>query len=154
MDACNTNLSRNALRKSFLLTYDRMRRYKGEWHLERRLLFPACVLLESENEERLLKELKDFRRISESGRCTVRINPEEEKFLKALYGNECHLKMSRGILFKGTTQITEGPLKGMENRICKVDRHKRLAHIRTVIGMGVGEFRYVLAGLEITEKLE
>ncbi len=65
MDACNTNLSRNALRKSFLLTYDRMRRYKGEWHLERRLLFPAYVLLESENEERLLRELKEFKKISE-----------------------------------------------------------------------------------------
>ena len=61
MESCNKYLSQKALRSSFLLTYDRMRRYEGKWHLERRLLFPACVLLESENEERLLKELKDFR---------------------------------------------------------------------------------------------
>ena len=151
MESCNKYLSQKALRSSFLLTYDGMRRYEGKWHLERRLLFPACVLLESENEERLLKELKDFRRISESGRCTVRINPEEEEFLKSLYGKACHLKMSRGILFKGAARITEGPLKGMENRICKVDRHKRLAHIRTVIGSG-GELSYIQVGLEITEK--
>lgn len=180
MESCNKLLSRDALRKSFLLTYDRMRRYMGEWHLERRLLFPAYVLLESENEERLLKELTEFRKISESGGYIVRINPEEEEFLKSLYGNECHLEMSRGILFKGAAQITEGPLKGMENRICKVDRHKRLAHIQTVMGRGgrsvpidrsdtqrklcgisagepvkkVGESRYVLVGLEITDKVE
>ena len=72
-------------------------------------------------------------------------------FLKSLYGKACHLKMSRGILFKGAARITEGPLKGMENRICKVDRHKRLAHIRTVIGSG-GELSYIQVGLEITEK--
>ena len=168
MDACNTNLSRNALRKSFLLTYDRMRRYKGEWHLERRLLFPAYVLLESENEERLLRELKEFKKISESESCVVRINPEEEEFLKSLYGKACHLKMSRGILFKGAARITEGPLKGMENRILRIDRHKRLARVEITgkpnesfyyeqkmeSGMKMKpEYRYIPAGLEITEKV-
>ena len=150
MDFCNRHLSRKALWQAFLLTFDGVRRYEGGWHLESRLMFPSYVLLESENEERLLKELKDFRRISESGRCTVRINPEEEEFLKSLYGKACHLKMSRGILFKGAARITEGPLKGMENRLCKIDRHKRLAHVRTVIGR---DFQYVLAGLEITERV-
>ena len=37
--------------------------------------------------------------------------------------------MSRGIIREGNAQVTDGPLKGMENRIRRIDRHKRLAKI-------------------------
>lgn len=150
MDFCNKHLSRKALWHAFLLTYDRVRRYEGDWHSESRLMFPAYVLLESENEERLVQELGECRKTKGFRKCLERMDPEEEKFLKGLYGGGHHLEMSRGILFKGAARITEGPLKGMENRLCKIDRHKRLAHVQTVMGR---DLRYVLAGLEITERV-
>ena len=150
MDFCNRHLSRKALWQAFLLTFDGVRRYEGGWHLESRLMFPSYVLLESENEECLIKELRECGKTEGFGKYLARMNMEEEKFLKGLYGGGHHLKMSRGILFKGAARITEGPLKGMENRLCKIDRHKRLEHVRTVIGR---DFQYVLAGLEITERV-
>lgn len=150
MDFCNEHLSRKALWQAFLLSFDRMRRYEGGWHSESRLMFPSYVLLESEDEEYLIKELREYGKTEEAGKDLVRMNPEEEKFLKCLYGGGHQLKMSKGILFKGSARITEGPLKGMENRLCKIDRHKRLAHVRTMIGR---DFQYVLAGLEITERV-
>ncbi len=54
------------------------------------------------------------------------------------------------MIFEGVTKVTEGPLKGLEAQICKIDRHKRLARLETPQGENV---RYVLAGLEIMEKV-
>ena len=112
-------------------------------------MFPSYVLLESENEECLIKELRECGKTEGFGKYLARMNMEEEKFLKGLYGGGHHLKMSRGILFKGAARITEGPLKGMESQICKIDRHKRLASLRTLEGRNI---KYIPAGLEIVEK--
>lgn len=146
-------MPQKAYRDIFVLTYDKMRRYEGAWHLERHLLFPEYIFLESENEELLLEELGKCDGIAADSRHLNRIDREEEKFLRSICGKEHHLGMSRGIIREGSTHITEGPLKGMENRICRIDRHKRLAKI------GIMDFaddlgRYITAGLEIKEKVE
>ena len=78
------------------------------------------------------------------------MDKEEEQVLKILCGREHHLQMSRGIIDKGIPHITEGPLKGMESRICKIDRHKRLARITITKRQDYG---WLPAGLEITEKV-
>ncbi len=57
----------------------------------------------------------------------------------------------RGVIYGGITQVTEGPLKAAERRICKIDRHKRLAKVEVPEGK---IFRYLSAGLEIEEKSE
>ena len=97
--------------------------------MEKKLLFPANVLLESENEEALKKELNQYWNASGSKGDVSKINPEEEKLLTALCGSKRNIEMSRGVICNGVMQVTEGPLKGMESRICKVDRHKRLARL-------------------------
>lgn len=56
----------------------------------------------------------------------------EKRSGKHLYGGGHHLKMSRGILFKGAARITEGPLKGMENRLCKI--WKNVFFLRVSLG--------------------
>ena len=146
MISCKKKLSQKALQNVFVLTYDRMRRYEGAWHLERKLLFPAHVFLESEDEEILLDELKKYSVITESEKHLIRMSREDEEFLRILCGAEHHLQMSRGVIRGGVTYVTEGPLKGMESRICKIDRHKRLARLSTLNDS-------IPAGLEITEKV-
>lgn len=134
----------------FIFTYDRLRRFEGAWQMEQKLLFPEHIFLESENEDILSKELKKW---SVSGKQENRLIPmdrEEEQFLKKLCGEDHHLQISRGIICKGAAHITEGPLKGMENRICKIDRHKRLAQIATTQRQ---DYSLIPAGLEITEKI-
>lgn len=133
-----------------MLTCDRMRRYEGGWHLERKLLFPKRVFLESENEEILTEELWRYNIADVRRDGLFRMKLEEEQFLKELCGESHHLEMSRGILFRGVAKVEEGPLRGMENRICRIDRHKRLAGIRLVMKQ---ESHMILAGLEITEKI-
>lgn len=142
------------------MTYDRMRKYEGVWHLERRLLFPGSVFLESNNEEILLKELGKSIAIDLRENPIIRMSRKEEQFLKTLCGEKHHLEMSRGIIRMGEAQIIEGPLKGMENRISRIDRHKRLARVRFATKSGDYEmhenglsFCYISAGLEITERI-
>ena len=146
MISCKKKMSQKALHSVFVLTYDRMRRYEGAWHLERKLLFPEHVFFESEDEEILLDELKKCDVIIESEKHLIRMRREDEEFLRILCGREHHLQMSRGVIYRGVTHITEGPLKGMENRICKIDRHKRLARLSMLNDS-------IPAGLEITEKI-
>lgn len=154
-----------------MLTYDKMRRYEGIWHLERKLLFPECILLESQQEEALSEGLKRcgyFNGISGWKAGLIRVGQDEEEFLRRLCGKERYLGMSRGIICKGVPRITEGPLKGMENRIIMIDRHKRLARVeiagkqdalvchkrRMESGTKMkSEYRYIPAGLEITGKV-
>ena len=51
-------MSKEALKEAFVFTYDRMRRFQGEWHLERQLMFPAHVFLDSDDEAALTEELR------------------------------------------------------------------------------------------------
>ncbi len=149
MELCKNFISGYALLDAFLLTYDRMRRYQGAWHLEKKLLFPASVLLESENEKELREELSQHKDITGYRTSVVKLNPEDETFLRFLCGKTRHIGMSKGVICNGVTQVKEGPLKGMETKICKIDRHKRLARLQLPKGQNL---RYIPAGLEIVEK--
>jgi transcriptional antiterminator NusG len=110
-----------------------MRRYEGAWHLERQNLFPGYVFLESEDPERLLREIEEspyLREIFAERSSLVVPEPEEELFLRKLCGREHHFGMSRGYIRDGRTFVTEGPLRGREQLIRKIDRHKRVARLR------------------------
>jgi len=144
---CKKDLSVAAVKDVFAPTYDCMRRYEGTWHIERRLLFPSFVFLESENKKLLSEELPKVAALIKEKECLFSIGREEEDFLKNLCDETHHLKISRGIICKGSTHIMEGPLKGLESRICRIDRHKRL--VKLAVPQSIS---YITAGLEITKK--
>lgn len=150
--ACKKHLTKDALEDAFVFTYDRMRRYDGSWHLERQLLFPYYVFLESMDEERLAEELKccfQVFTVFDSNGKLVKVEPEEEKMLRLLCGTGHHSRMSRGYIQNGQTVVTEGPLRGRENLIRKIDRHKRIAQV----GMPSKECTWEMqVGLEIVSK--
>ncbi len=137
-----------SLTDAFIMTYERMRRYKGSWHMEKEILFPERIFLESKDEEILKNELSQRQCFMEGETSLIPIRSQDEVLLRNLCGKEKHLRMSRGVIKKGTTKVTEGPLKGNENRICKIDRHRRLARLQFA-GRGL---ETVWAGLEIVEK--
>ncbi len=142
------NLSKRALKDAFIFTYDRMRRYEGDWHMERVSMFPGYVFLVSNEENLLTEELRECG-VFGRGNKLIRIGRKNEEFLFGLCGEEHNLMMSRGILQGKVAQVTEGPLKAAERQICKIDRHKRLATVEMPAGRN---FRYILAGLEIKQK--
>lgn len=113
-------------------------------------MFPGYVFLESEDEGILSEELERFGIFFGQKNQLLKVDREAEEFLKRLCGAAYHLEMSRGVLHQGSARITEGPLKGMEKRISRIDRHKRLARVEMRIKP---DNHYIQAGLEITEKI-
>lgn len=152
MSSCRRNIPNDVLRDIFVFTYDRMKRYQGSWHVERYQMFPDYIFMETGDAAALSEHLKPYRefvQVLEGTDMLWRIQPEEEKFLRELCGQDHHLAMSEGYIRDGITHVIRGPLVGMERRIRKIDRHKRIASI--VIPAG-GMERAVPAGLEITAK--
>ena len=137
-----------------MLTYERMRKYEGAWHLERWNLFPECVIFERKGEEELRQILQGLEKelFLNGDRIETRviaIEKAEEEMLKEMSGAGRNLSMSKGMIRKGKLQVLEGPLQGREKLIRKVDRHKRIAFLTVE---GVGDEMCLQAGLEITEK--
>lgn len=150
--SCRSEISHQILRDIFVFTSDRMKRYEGNWHVEKKQLFPDCIFVETQDPDVLEEQLepcRTFLQASKEGSLVWLVPSEEEEFLKELCGNEHHLCMSQGYIRNGIPHVIHGPLVGMERRIRKIDRHKRTANVEMPAGKP-GTF--LLAGLEITSK--
>lgn len=152
MEACRRKISPDILRDIFTFTCERMKRYQGSWHVEIRPMFPDYIFLETDCIEELSRQLEPFRQfteILEDSSMLRRVSTEEELILRKLCGRVHHLGMSQGYIRDGITHVVNGPLVGMERRIRKIDRHKRIAHLEFD---REGMREPVIAGLEIKSK--
>ena len=111
---------------------DRLKKYQGVWHLEQKCLFSHCIFLEGDNREKL----EDFLQLhylelrKETGKSVfMAVDETAMGVLQELCGKHASVGVSRGYIHQGNTYVTEGPLKGKERIIRKIDRHKRLARI-------------------------
>lgn len=145
MQTCRQQISSRALRDVFQFTFEKMKRYQGSWHLEKEKMFPDYIFLESEDDTLLVKELKQHKDELQF----LPVGEKEENLLKELCGDNRHMAMSTGVIRQGITYVTQGPLKGKEQLISKIDRHKRLAFLKVP---GEGKEMEMKAGLEIKEK--
>ena len=125
--------------RAFIITYEKMKRYEGSWHLICEPLLSGYFFLKTE-ESKVLEEAQD----------SIPIDSGEERFLKELGGRDHHVPMSRGYIREGKTCVTEGPLCGHESQIQKIDRHKRLAHLDC--RMDQYQRKGLWAGLEIVSQ--
>ena len=142
----------SVLRKCFIPYVIRKRRYYGEWHEEKKIMFPGYVFLVSDNPGELflgLKKVSGLTKLLGTGEEIVPLSEEEEAFLKRLGGEEQIVEGSIGIIEHDWILITEGPLQGMEGNIQKIDRHKRIAWLEIEL---MGRKIETQVGLEVIEK--
>lgn len=148
---CKEKIPKDILKDVFTLSFQQMKRYQGTWHTEQGNMVPHCVFFVTEHKEALEKQiLKEFPK--SLGYYTERlksVKKEEQLLLQELCGKKLCMELSKGVIQKGITHVTEGPLKGRENLIIKIDRHKRLAFLKSGLLPGVA---CIKTGLEITEK--
>lgn len=153
MHICRRYFAETAVSDIFTFTFDRMRRYQGAWHVERKPMFPGYVFLETEDGQTLEEEWRHFPRIAKilgNGQDPLAVRSEEERFLRDLCDKDHHCGMSRGYLRDGDVHVTEGTLCGKERYICRIDRHKRLAQL---VLPGEDRMQRVEVGLEIVSKI-
>ena len=132
---------------------ERKKRYYGNWHLEKRPMFPGYLFIISDDVEELflyLKKIPEMTKILGTGKELVPISESEEALIKRLSGDTGEVTMSYGIQEGDRVKVLEGSLAGLEYLITKVDRHKRKAYMEVEL---LGQKRTIEVGLEIVKKV-
>lgn len=141
---------KNFIQDMFLPYCQRMKRYQGDWHIESRMLVPYGIFLLTEDPDRLQAALSEllFNLSAEGkGQKALPVDEPAVEFLRGLCGDSERIDLSRGYIRSGETFVTEGPLKGKESLIRRIDRHKRLAKVEIPASGQMAE-----VGLEIYAK--
>ncbi len=138
VEECEKLTETENLQEVVCFQYQRMLRYGGAWHLENRMLLPGCIFLAGIQITRIKEHLN-----SSLIPCTI-------SQLKSLCSNKNLIGMSAGIIKNGVPVVTNGPLKGREHMIRKINRHKRTAEIEVPSFMN--DDTRITVGLEIYEK--
>ncbi len=133
----------------FHFTIERKKHIRGEWRSVTAALFPNFQFLECTDEE--------AERLKEEHLPLISIPEELSELLDGLCDKDHHISMSKGIIRNGLAHVTEGPLIGYDNRIVRVDRHKRLAWMKVsenaARDFGKNSTSMLMVGLEIAEKI-
>ena len=141
-------------------TYDRIvipekriqKKFKGEWQEVQSVLFPGYLFVVAEDITEFaaaLVAVPEFTKMLKADNEIVPIYPEEEAVLTRLVDQDEIVKMSEGMIENDRVIIFDGPLKGMEGTIKRINRHKRVAVIQMELFERVMQ---VEVGLEIVEK--
>ena len=152
-DRCRFLISDDVLYDCFIPEFVARKKFRGVWQDVRCVLFRGYVFMITEHIEELYVELKKIPDLTKIiGKKKDVIYPLEDgevEFLKRLAGDDHLVDMSVGFIEGETIHISEGPLKGYEGMITKIDRHKRIAYISLHI---FGNDTTAKVGLEIISK--
>lgn len=150
---CENIIEKDILERSFIPYWEQMKRYQGEWHKEKTILFPGYVFLVSGDEDKLyhrLKKVIGLTKLIGTGREIVPLDEAEVRFLLEFGGEEQIVSMSKGIIKNDKIVVTTGPLKGKDGLIRKIERHKRRAYLAIEM---FGKKIETQVGLEIVAKM-
>jgi transcriptional antiterminator NusG len=125
---------------------------------EIRLLFPGYVFIDSSlpNQEfmkeinYLINKCSDIISLLKYSDTVIAMKECEKNMLLCLCNNDHCIGASYGIIEGDKIHIFDGPLKGLESVVRKVNRHKREALIEIEI---MGDVRLVTVALEVVEKV-
>lgn len=150
---CEKVIDCSILERCFIPYFQRKKRFQGEWHIQKEILFPGYVFLITEQPEPLTDELKKvigLTKLLKTGEEITPLSHEEVALLMKLGNEEQEVEMSTGIIEGDKVRIYEGPLQGMEGLIKKIDRHKRMAYLEVEM---FGRTVEMKVGLEIVSRI-
>lgn len=128
-----------------------LRKREGSWQEEIKISFPGYLFVKTKKVERLYLELKKVPKMTKLlgiGKEIIPITREEQEFLFRIGGKNLVVEFSTGKIKNGVIQIEKGPVKGMEEYITRIDRHKRMAWMTVPLS---GQMTRMKVGLEIVE---
>lgn len=145
--------------KAFTPLKEVVHRIQGKRVIVKKPLFPSYVFVEIELnpngfQQALLRYRSQIRGILKELRYeddVSALSTEERAYLEGLMDEEHNVRISKGEILDGEVIITEGPLKGYESNIIRIDRHKRRAILN--VRMNDREMQ-VDVSLEIVKKIE
>ncbi|SHJ86046.1 transcriptional antiterminator NusG [Clostridium cavendishii DSM 21758] len=156
------NLLRNWLDKEILRPFipSKQKLFKTSGFVKREInpLFPGYVFIESEiteiefikNINKFIYASSDIIRILKYSDTEIAMRENEKNILLRLCNDDYCIGISKGIKCKDEIHIIDGPLKGCESIVKKINRHKRQAWIEMEF---MGDVRVMIVALEILEKI-
>ena len=127
-------------------------KYKGSWKRKNLALFPGYLFVITDDPRSIvrgLRKVSDFARIVSFDDELIPISASEQHILETLVGDGDTAENSMGFTEGDEVIVTDGPLVGLESRIARIDRHKRLAFVEFNMGSRIVEIRLEL---EIIDK--
>ena len=150
---CQQLISRDILERCFIPHYQQKKRFQGEWHIQELVLFPGYIFLVTSDLEQLtdsLRKVTGMFRLVGAGEEIIPLSGEKVELLLKLGKEEQLVSMSTGVIENAHVKLFDGPLRGMEDCIRKIDRHKRKAHVAIEM---FGRNMDMEIGLEIVSKV-
>lgn len=131
------------------------KRVQKVWQKEIHALFPGYVLVDTKAPgqcEVLFRAVPEFLRFVTIGEKITPIAAHEAERIGIWLGQKDYLlRMSRGVIEEGgRALILEGPLRGHDGLITKVNRHKRLAFLEMSF---LGRPMTIKVGLELVSRI-
>lgn len=124
--------------QAFTPFMQRLQKKEGTFQVKEVLMFPSYIFIQSKLSQtdfnaRLyqLKQLKSgiVKQLLYDVEGTSALHPREQRLLECLMDDTHMIKHSTGFIEGDEIIIMDGPLKGMESEIVKIDRHKRIAYL-------------------------
>lgn len=145
-------LSDDIYEKSFVPAWEKQYRRQGKTISRKSPLFPGYFIIVSNYIDQVAAALwrtAEFKRLLRTGDNITPMSKEEVKRFLSLADDDYNISLSKGFIVGENITITEGPLKGSEGMIKKIDRHKREAFIEMPF---LSNFTRIRVPLEIVEK--
>ena len=154
LQACSDMIPKDILEDIFVPRHVIMKKYKGEWHKEKRPLYPGYVFIVTRDPKALdtaLSKVPGRHNLLKADDSILTVSEEEKAFLNRIVGRDNTVDISYGYKEGDQIKILSGPMVGLEGHIIHVDRHKRLVTINVSL---FGRTVKTTIGLELTYKQE
>ncbi len=147
-----TRVPGNLWEECFVPQVENIYKKAGEYKKVISPLFPGYVFIVCQDPEKIavsLRGVPDFTRILKTGEDFEPLRQQEVDNLLTLAGRELRVEMSTGYIVGDKICIVEGPMKGMDGAIRKINRHKRIAMVEVPF---LGRPTLIRLPLEIVSK--
>ena len=145
-------IPKDLYRECRLPTRTEQQKWNGEVKEVTKLLFPGYLFLDTDDPEGLhikIRKIKYNSRVMKTGDDFTPISKAEQEIIEALTGEDGNVGISTGVIENGSLKVINGPLKGFEKYIVRIDRYKRKAWLKMRL---LGEERRFNVSLSVIEK--
>lgn len=153
LDLLKRFVDEGVLQEAFVPRREVMRRNGGVTTRVIEVLFPGYLFVVTETPRELCAQLKGVpaftRMLGGSDKRFIPLNQSEIDCLEEFCGVNRVVEMSHGVIEGDQVRVSEGPLKGHEGIIKKIDRHKQCAYVDMEF---MGRTKSIKLGLEIVRK--
>ncbi|GAB1475888.1 transcription termination/antitermination protein NusG [Bacillota bacterium] len=145
-------LNKELYEHCFVPMSERQHRKDGKFIKIKEPLFPGYLFIISDSIEEVaaaIWRISKFKRILRTGDSFSPLEDEEIRLYRTLTDENFNISLSKGFIVGDAINVTEGPLRGYEGYIKKIDRHKRMAYIELPF---LGRNTRIRIPLEIVDK--